>query len=79
MMSRLTAHMVGAMGMAELIVDSLDDYVAKAVQLGLNRNKLAAMKQEIAAAKHTSPLFKTQEFAKHFGEAILHATREISS
>jgi len=79
MMSRLTAHMVGAMGMAELIVDSLDDYVAKAVQLGLNRNKLASMKQEIAAAKHTSPLFKTEEFAKHFGEAILQATREMSS
>lgn len=78
MMSRLTAHMVSAMGMDELVVDSMEAYVAQAISLGLNPRQLADYKSSIAAAKETSPLFKTQLFAKHFGEAILKAVEHTA-
>lgn len=79
MMSRLTAHMIRAAGLDELVVSSLDDYVAKAIELGLDRARLQTIKQQIAAAKSDSPLFDTQTFARQFGDALLESTRLIGA
>lgn len=75
MMSRLTAHMISAVGLDEIVVDSLDAYVAKAIELGLQRERLAGFKQRIADARASSALFDTKAFARHFGDALLQATR----
>ena len=79
MMSRLTAHMIHAVGLDELIVASLDDYVGKAIELGSDRQRLAALKRQIAAAKANSPLFDTRLFASQFGDALLESTRLIGA
>ncbi len=79
MMSRLTAHMVRAMGLDALIVPDLESYVDKAIALGRDPQALSALKHSIAAAKETSPLFQTRLFAEHFGQAIVQATREMAA
>jgi predicted O-linked N-acetylglucosamine transferase (SPINDLY family) len=75
MMSRLTAHMIRSLGLDEFVVDSLDAYVAKATELGLQRERLSSVRSRIEKAKAESALFDTKSFARHFGNALLEAAR----
>ncbi len=77
MMSRLTAHMISAVGLQELVVEDMEAYVRKAIDLGYDRDQVAAYKQCIANSRDTSPLYNTPLFAKHFGEAILQGVSQM--
>jgi predicted O-linked N-acetylglucosamine transferase (SPINDLY family) len=71
MMSRLTAHMISAVGLQELVVEDMEAYVRMAIALGHDRDQVAAYKQRIVDSQDTSPLYNTALFAKNFGAAIL--------
>jgi branched-chain amino acid transport system ATP-binding protein len=70
MMSRLTAHMVSAVGLSELVVHDAQTYKAKAIQIGNDRALLARLKQQLIDGKRDSALFDTHGFAQRFGEAV---------
>jgi predicted O-linked N-acetylglucosamine transferase (SPINDLY family) len=52
MRGRHSAAMLQMMNLRELIARSVDDYVAIATDLGLDRSKRAALSSQIATAKH---------------------------
>lgn len=79
MMSRLTAHMITAVGLQELVVQDMDAYVRKAIALGHDRPQVNAYKQRIVDSRETSPLYNTQLFAKRFGEAVSKGVSHMKS
>lgn len=79
MMSRLTAHMISAVGLQELVVDDMDSYVRKAIALGHDRAQVAVFKQRIIESRETSPLYNTHLFAQRFGEAICKGVSQMQT
>jgi predicted O-linked N-acetylglucosamine transferase (SPINDLY family) len=60
MSSRLGASVLTAAGMPDLITNSLQEYQARAVELALNPDSLAALRQRLRTALRISTLFDTQ-------------------
>ncbi len=58
--SRVCADVVQAAGLPELVCASQEEYVARAVELGHDREKTAALRQALLASRMTSVLFDTQ-------------------
>lgn len=79
MMSRLTAHMISAVGLQELVVEDMQAYVRKAIALGHDRAQVAHYKQRIADSRDTSPLYNTKLFAQRFGAAILQGVSDMQA
>ncbi len=79
MMSRLTAHMIAAVGLQELVVEDMEAYVRKAIALGHDRAQVAAYKQRLVDSRDTSPLYNTSLFAKRFGAAILQGVSQMQA
>lgn len=79
MMSRLTAHMVRAVGLDELIVEDFEAYVAKAIDLGNDKSQLAGIKNKLIDSRKTSDLYNTKKFAKDFGEGLKKSIQLIQS
>ncbi|MFZ3018961.1 MAG: tetratricopeptide repeat protein [Gallionella sp.] len=67
--SRVAGSLLHAVGMAELVTYSLQEYEAKAMQLASNPAALAEIKARLVANKAQSPLFDTKEFCRNL-EAI---------
>ena len=63
--ARVCASVVRAAGVPELACPSAEAYVAKAIELGHNREKLAAIKQKLVAERDSSVLFDTPRFVRH--------------
>jgi protein O-GlcNAc transferase len=61
---RVAASVCRAAGLPDLVVDSLDDYVARAIALGNDREALRALKEKLAAAREDAPLFDVPRFAR---------------
>lgn len=61
--SRVTASMLHAIGLAELVTHSLDDYRARAIELGKSPQLLDSVRTGLAARRLSSPLFDTKGFA----------------
>jgi predicted O-linked N-acetylglucosamine transferase (SPINDLY family) len=57
--SRVCGSLVRAAGLGELVCASLDDYVARAVELGRNPAALQACKDRLIAGRDTCALFDT--------------------
>jgi len=57
-------------GMPEWIATSPDDYVAKAVDLSRDLNRLSAARAGLRQKIESSPLFDAPRFARHFSEAM---------
>jgi predicted O-linked N-acetylglucosamine transferase (SPINDLY family) len=57
--SRVCGSLVRAAGTPELICDSAEDYVRKAIELGNDRKKLAEIKGRLAAGRDSCTLFDT--------------------
>ena len=79
MMSRLTAHMIKAVGLKELVVHDMQAYVQKAIALGLDRESLLRIRQQLMDSRSQSVLFDTQIFAKCFGEALQQGVARMSN
>jgi predicted O-linked N-acetylglucosamine transferase (SPINDLY family) len=63
--SRVCAGLVHAAGIGEMECATPEIYVARAVELGLNRDKLAAIKAKLAAGRDSSLLFDTPNLVRH--------------
>ena len=66
---RVAGSLLQAIGLPELVTDSLDAYEALALKLARDRPKLAAIRATLAKNRDTSPLFDTARFTRHLEAA----------
>ena len=68
---RVAASLLKAVGLPELIVDTLSEYEALALELARNPAMLAAIKAKLARQRETSPLFDTLRFTRNLEAAYV--------
>lgn len=64
--SRVSASLLSAVGMPELITDNWDDYEKCAIKLAFDKNYLAALRQRLIAHRDRAPLFDTLRFTRNW-------------
>ena len=69
--SRVAASVLTAVGLPELITQTLEEYECKALELLREREKLAELRARLARGRLTSPLFDTAGHARHLERAYL--------
>ncbi len=70
--SRVTASMLNAIGLNDLVTKSIDEYRALALELGRNGNTLGSIRNRLKNNRLSSRLFDTKRFAVDL-EALLRA------
>jgi predicted O-linked N-acetylglucosamine transferase (SPINDLY family) len=68
---RVAASLLHAIGLDELITSSKDEYELLAIELATNPEKLASVKQKLAANRTIAPLFDTPKFTKYLEAAYM--------
>jgi len=68
--SRVSASLLRAVGMEELIAADLEAYGEMAVDFASNPGKLTAIRQKLAENREQTPLFNTPGFAKNLEKAF---------
>ena len=63
--SRICASLVTAAGLDDMVVATPDQYVAQAVAFGLDRDRLAAVRQRLVANRDRCLLFDTPRLVSH--------------
>jgi predicted O-linked N-acetylglucosamine transferase (SPINDLY family) len=66
---RVAASLLSALGLPELITQSLEDYEALALKLGSDRELLAKLRARLASNRETEPLFDTPRLARNIESA----------
>lgn len=66
--SRVCASLVRAAGLPELICETSEDYVAKAIELGKDKQKLAPYRQELVERRDSCVLFDIDQLVKSLEE-----------
>ena len=66
---RVTASLLHAVGVTELITSNLEDYEALALKLSREPALLARLKSKLELNRNTYPLFNTARFTKHIEAA----------
>ncbi|TXD82863.1 hypothetical protein FUT87_16995, partial [Mitsuaria sp. TWR114] len=61
---RMAASLLHAVGLPELIVETPEDYVERAVALAAAPKPLAALRDRLRAQRDTAPLFDTPAFTR---------------
>jgi predicted O-linked N-acetylglucosamine transferase (SPINDLY family) len=74
--SRASASQVIAAGMPELVVGSREEFVRRAIELGNDRPRLAALAATLRARRDRLPLFDLDRYTRTFEEAVERAWRE---
>lgn len=69
--SRVSASLLTAVGLPELITHSAKEYERLAVELALNPKKLSAIRKSLILNRKSSALFDTQRFVKDLEKAYL--------
>ncbi len=67
--SRMGASLLYAIGLPELVTNTLDDYEATAVGLATDPDRLSEIREKLSVNRLTTPLFDTHLFAKHIEAA----------
>jgi predicted O-linked N-acetylglucosamine transferase (SPINDLY family) len=67
--ARMSASLLGAIGLSELATTSLADYEARALALARNPQVLADVKARLTRNRATYPLFDTARFTRHMEAA----------
>ena len=67
--SRVAASLLRAMGLGELVTESLPAYRALILDLVANRGRLAALRERVAANRLTAPLFDSVRYTKNLERA----------
>jgi len=67
--SRVGGSLLNAIGLPELIVESLADYEALALRLARDPDRLTALRQKLMHARTTAPLFDTDRYVRHIESA----------
>jgi predicted O-linked N-acetylglucosamine transferase (SPINDLY family) len=57
--SRVCGSLVRSAGLGDLVCTRIEDYVARAIELGNNRSQIAAYKSKLEAGRQTCTLFNT--------------------
>lgn len=65
MASRVGASLLSAIGLSELVAETLEDYEELAVTLALDMNKLWDCRKSLEEARVTSPLFDTSRWVRN--------------
>lgn len=68
--SRLAGSLVTSLGMKELIVASIEEYEALAIDLANHPEKLAALRQRLAQNRTTHGLFNTKSYMQRYEDAL---------
>lgn len=63
--ARVAGSLLHAIGMPDLVADSVQGYEALALRLATNPQELAEVKTRLVRNRATAPLFDTQEFCRH--------------
>lgn len=63
--ARVGSSLLTAVGLAELITYSVQEYEQLALELALNPERLAGVRQKLASNRLTTPLFDTRQFTRH--------------
>lgn len=66
---RMSASLLNAVGLPELIAPNLDAYRDIAIDLATHPAQAAALKQKLLANRHTAPLFNTASTTRHLEAA----------
>ena len=66
--SRVCASVVRAAGVDELVCATHEEYVARAIELGRDREKLAVIKSKLISGRDTCLLFDTPQLVQHLEE-----------
>ncbi len=67
--SRVSASLLTALGLPELIAESDGDFVGKAVMLARDPYALTALRARLDAARFIAPLFDNERFCRHLERA----------
>lgn len=67
--SRVAGSLLTAVGMPELITDSLEAYEALILALSRNPERRAALREKLSRNRLTAPLFDTPAYARHLESA----------
>jgi FkbM family methyltransferase len=67
--SRVAASLLNAVGMSELITESIEQYEELAVSLALDPNRLLELKQRLKVNLLTEPLFDCERFTRNLESA----------
>jgi predicted O-linked N-acetylglucosamine transferase (SPINDLY family) len=67
--SRMSASILAAIGLDDLVTDSLDGFETRAVALATDPAALAAVRARLAANRTTMPLFDTARFTRNLERA----------
>jgi predicted O-linked N-acetylglucosamine transferase (SPINDLY family) len=68
---RVAGSLLRAVGLPELVTESLPDYEALALRLARDGAQLAALRQKLAAARDTCALFDSARFTRHLEAAYV--------
>jgi protein O-GlcNAc transferase len=68
--SRVSASVLSAAGLPELITTSFNDFFDLALRLACNQPELQALRSRVTHARLTAPLFDSDRFARHFEAAL---------
>jgi protein O-GlcNAc transferase len=66
---RVGASLLQAVGLPELITETLEEYERKAVHLATHPEELAGLRSRLAANRLQAPLFDTERFVRHLEQA----------
>lgn len=67
--ARVAGSLLYAIGLPELVTETIDDYEQLALALATTPNRLAAVKCALAENRLTKPLFNTELYARHIEQA----------
>jgi predicted O-linked N-acetylglucosamine transferase (SPINDLY family) len=71
--ARVAASLLHAIGLPELVTDTLEGYEAAALALATDRAKLSAIKSKLETNRLSTPLFDSRLFARHIETAYITA------
>ncbi|MFY0692142.1 MAG: tetratricopeptide repeat protein [Paracoccaceae bacterium] len=64
--ARVSASLLGAVGLPELITETEEDYEALILELATNPERLSGIRRKLAANRTTMPLFDTELYTRNF-------------
>ncbi len=68
---RVAASLLHAVGLPELVTESLDEYQARALELATTPDRLGDLRARLARNRTTHPLFDTERFRRHLESAYV--------
>jgi len=77
--ARVCASVVHAAGVPELVCPTPEAYVTRAIELGLDRDKLAEIKRKLTAGRDSCVLFDTSRLVGHLEETYRRMWTEFKS